>query len=74
MLQDGMRSRQISDERRLGLELCDRADAADNKPIRHVVCAGALGWVKVIPLSCVSLRTCTRHVDSINPGKSNQYI
>src|SRR6218665_3922193 len=61
-----------------------------NKPIRHVVCAGALGRVKtdrpylarVMQLKLhkptmaigYSLRMCTRHVDSTNPGRSNLVI
>jgi len=48
------------------------------KPIRHV-CAGALGRVKPTPLvapmaSAHSLRTCTQHVNSTNPGRSNHCI
>ena len=53
-----------------------------NKPIRHVVCAGALGQVKtdrVMQLKLheptmtigYSLRMCAPHVDSTNPGRSN---
>src|SRR6218665_1725617 len=54
-----------------------------SKPIRHVVCAGALGQVKtdtrVMQLKLheptmaigYSLRMCARHVDSTNAGRSN---
>src|SRR6218665_4096634 len=57
-----------------------------NKSNRHVVFAGALGWVKPIHRVVLlklhkrtitighSLRKCTRHVDSPNPGQSDQLI
>jgi len=39
----------------------------------HCVGSNRSLWVAIIP-SAHSLRTCTRHVDSTNPGRSNQCI
>src|SRR6218665_4145232 len=66
-----------------GLIIIDWNTTKIYMPIRHVVCAGALGQVKTIlrvmqlklhkPTMAIdySLRRYARHVDSTNPGRSN---